>query len=432
MKKLREKLIRTTFFSVVVAFMAVSCLMYFLLSYYHASQSDDITEIISSHDFTFPQLENWENFQYDSDSPFGLKLYKETSDRTRYFIVEVDEFLNVTNCNLKQINSVTKKQADEYAAIAISKNKTTGYLGNYRFRVVENSQKHLYTVIFLDCTENLVLQRHALFVLSCIAGFFTIFVTCIFALFSKRIMQPFEENSKRQKQFITDASHELKTPLAIISANAQVLEYTHGQSDWTDNIISQTSHMSQLINELLTLAKTDELEAFSVFEEINFVKIIKETIEPFREVAQEKQANISLVLPESLCFYSNKDQLKQLVSILTDNAVKYASSSGEIVLTLTNTKRYVTLKVFNTCEPNKNVDCKRLFDRFYRPDSSRTSSTGGHGIGLSIAKKLTTQLGGGIDAKWEEDGICFTASLAYNRRPTRKKWLSHHPQSANK
>ena len=417
MKKLREKMIRTTFFSVVVAFMATSYLMFFLLSYYHASQADDITEIISSHNFTFPQLENWDTFQYDSDSPFGLKLYKETSDRTRYFIVEMDEFHNVTNYDLRQINSVTKKQACSYAETVLDKDKDTGYLGNYRFRVVLNQSNHLYTVIFLDCTENLVLQHHALLVLICIATFFTIFVTCIFALFSKRIMQPFEENSKRQKQFITDASHELKTPLAIISANAQVLEYSYGKSDWTDNIISQTSRMSQLINEMLTLSKMDELSDTVILEEVDFVAVIQETIEPFREMAQEKQATISLFLPDSLCFYSSREQLKQLVSILTDNAVKYVSGAGEIVLSLTHTKRYVTLKVFNTCKTKPDLDCKRLFDRFYRPDNSRTSSTGGHGIGLSIAKKLTTQLGGGIDAKWEGDGICFTASMAYNRKP---------------
>ena len=196
----------------------------------------------------------------------------------------------------------------------------------------------------------------------------TCLITVIFAIASKRAVRPFEINSNRQKQFITDASHELKTPLAIISANAEVLQYKGDGNEWTQNIIDQTKHMGKLINQLLVLAKLDEVQEKSEKQEADLKLLLEETIEPFEEVATQKKVTLKLHLEEG-----------------------------------------VTIRV-NTTEKEL-PDTKRMFDRFYRSDSSRSSKTGGQGIGLSIAKKIVDSHKGSITAKAGDGMVTFRVSL---------------------
>ena len=227
-------------------------------------------------------------------------------------------------------------------------------------------------------------------------------ITIIFIIASKRVVRPFEVNSQRQKQFITDASHELKTPLAIISANAEVLQYKGEQNEWLQNIVEQAKRMGKLINQLLVLAKLDEVQENNERQEIDMKELVEKAVEPFHEVLEQKDVMLSVEAEDGLIVRANREQIEQLVTILMDNASKYVSEHGSIV--------WVTFSIANTTEEDK-IDTARLFDRFYRNDSSRSSKTGGHGIGLSIAKKIVDAHKGSIAAESEGNTVIFSGMI---------------------
>ena len=204
------------------------------------------------------------------------------------------------------------------------------------------------------------------------------------------------------------------------------MEYKTGQNDWTKNIVTQTQRMGTLINELLVLSKLDEMGPDILLEQINVSELLHDGVEPFQEIAEEKNVTITEQIDSNIILYANRDALSKLISILTENATKYVTEGGKIVISLSATRRYATISIHNTATIAEGLDYERLFDRFYRPDGSRTSSTGGHGIGLSIAKKIASQMGGTIEAKPEKDGITFTATISATMKPSKKtKGQSH-------
>lgn len=263
----------------------------------------------------------------------------------------------------------------------------------------------------MDCTEEFDDARSVLITISVIALLFVAMITVVFKLISKRVMRPFEENSRLQKRFITDASHELKTPLAIISANAEVLAYKDGENEWIKNILSQVERSTVLINELLTLNRLEEIETNTVTMPVDLSGLIKETTDEFSEVFKGKNVSVGLDIKENVTVYGVREQLKRLVSVLVDNAAKYVTEGGRFKVTLKSGARNAVIEMFNTCELDSSVDYSHLFERFYRPDSSRTSGAGGHGVGLSIAKRVVELQKGSIEAKPVSEGLMFRVTL---------------------
>lgn len=429
MKKLKNKMIRTVFLSVLTVFLILIIITNASISYYFTTEADNLISMLSINNYepiNYEEIKKNENGLYNRFTD-AIAIYdSDTFKKMRYFIVTLDTDKNGISFNGSHISDsdITQETAYSMATSVAVKSQKTGYKNNYRYRLEEIADEFGttgYVVVFLNCNDSLAFQHIATLFLLLLCVIFTLLITFVFSIFSDQFMRPFEENSKRQKQFITDASHELKTPLSIISANAQVLEYKQGSNDWTKTIITQTERMGNLINNLLLLAKMDELNNNLLLEEVEFTQIVADTIEPFREVLEKKHASLSLNLQKPVTFVANKEQMKQLVSILIENATKYVENNGEVIVTLSRSKRFATLKIYNTAHLSEDFDGQRLFDRFYRPDYSRTSSTGGHGIGLSIAKKIATQMNGGIEAKKEANGITFQASLSCQMKLTASK-----------
>lgn len=411
MKKLRLKMIGIVFASVVAAFMVMTIILVMCFGAYRNRQADQITAMISENNGTVPQLKDYKQQQKNSQAfeRYFNNYNEDSSYRTRFFRIFLDEDKKVTNVNMDHIAAVDEKKAVRMTKMAMLRRGKVGLVGSYRYRK-EYKDGQVRSIIFLDCKENQSFYHLAVTITITVSTLLTCLITVIFAIASKRAVRPFEINSNRQKQFITDASHELKTPLAIISANAEVLQYKGDGNEWTQNIIDQTKHMGKLINQLLVLAKLDEVQEKSEKQEADLKLLLEETIEPFEEVATQKKVTLRLHLEEGVTIRVNREQIAQLVSILTENAAKYVNDGGKIVWRLTKTQHGAVLVVKNTTEKEL-PDTKRMFDRFYRSDSSRSSKTGGQGIGLSIAKKIVDSHKGSITAKAGDGMVTFRVSL---------------------
>lgn len=411
MKKLRLKMIGIVFASVVAAFMVMTIILVMCFGAYRNRQADQITAMISENNGTVPQLKDYKQQQKNSQAfeRYFNNYNEDSSYRTRFFRIFLDEDKKVTNVNMDHIAAVDEKKAVRMTKMAMLRRGKVGLVGCYRYRK-EYKDGQVRSIIFLDCKENQSFYHLAVTITITVSTLLTCLITVIFAIASKRAVRPFEINSNRQKQFITDASHELKTPLAIISANAEVLQYKGDGNEWTQNIIDQTKHMGKLINQLLVLAKLDEVQEKSEKQEADLKLLLEETIEPFEEVATQKKVTLKLHLEEGVTIRVNREQIAQLVSILTENAAKYVNDGGKIVWRLTKTQHGAVLVVKNTTEKEL-PDTKRMFDRFYRSDSSRSSKTGGQGIGLSIAKKIVDSHKGSITAKAGDGMVTFRVSL---------------------
>ena len=222
---------------------------------------------------------------------------------------------------------------------------------------------------------------------------------------SGHAVSPVVESLEKQKRFITDAGHELKTPLAVISANIDVLEIESGKSEWTISIKNQIKRLNDLIKNLLTLARMDEENLHPVFSDFNLSKAIFDCANSFSAVAESKNKKYDLDIQENITFLGDQNAINQLASLLIDNAMKYSSENGHVRVLLSKEKNSIRFEVSNNCDIMPSGNLNRLFDRFYRADSSRNRETGGYGIGLSVAKAIAQSHGGDIVAKKDGDQI---------------------------
>ena len=411
MKKLRIKIVLGVLLSATAVF-GMTIFVFWISSVISISKNADaFTAVIEKNNGNLPlftqlrkELEK-EGGRYANDA--------EAPYRARYFTVTYNGAEPIVDT--EHIAAVDEETAIVMAVSAATRTSNVGYYDNYRYRVSDNKKM----VIFLDNSDELNSMESLLLIISLIALAFIIMITLVFAFLSGKIVQPFAENAKMQKQFVTDASHELKTPLAIISANAEVLGYKYGENEWIDNITAQVTRVSDLVNELLTLNRLEEIDEQTDIEPVPFSRVVESIAVTFDEVLLGKHAVLRRDIQPDVVLNGNRAQLERLVSVLTENASKYVSENGEVAITLKKGVRYTNLTVFNTCDLDTTEDYRHLFDRFYRPDSSRTSKTGGHGIGLSIAKRIVTLHNGTIEALPSEQGMTFSVKLS-NRLKAKK------------
>lgn len=411
MRKLRWRLVGIVFFSVVVVFAIMNLVLIFCLRTYNNDQADQMTQIISENDGTVPLMKDYDEKSVKQQLFGGnyIEFNEESAFRTRYFCVAVNSDKQILSVDMDHIAAVDEKKAARMAKFVLFVKKDVGNVGNYRFRK-EYSDGEVTDIIFLDFKESQEFYQLVVTLTVGVSLLLTMLITIIFIIASKRVVRPFEVNSQRQKQFITDASHELKTPLAIISANAEVLQYKGEQNEWLQNIVDQTKRMGKLINQLLVLAKLDEVQEKNDRQDVDMKELAEKAVEPFNEVLERKNVKLVMELEDNLQIRANREQMEQLMMILMDNAAKYVSEEGNITWKLSKIHKGVSFSVTNTTDQD-DVDTKHLFDRFYRNDSSRSSKTGGHGIGLSIAKKIVDAHKGNITAKAEGKTVTFSGTM---------------------
>ena len=226
-------------------------------------------------------------------------------------------------------------------------------------------------------------------------------MAAVFALvwvFSGRVIRPIVESYQKQKRFITDAGHEIKTPLTVIDADLEILRMEQGENEWLQDIQAQTARLAALTNNLISLSKMEEEDNRAPMIEFPLSDAIRETAESFQALAKARGKALRVRVEPMLSFVGNEKNLCQLTGILLDNAIKYSSAGDSIELTLEKQGKAVRLSVENGVEHFSREVLDNMFDRFYRADRSRSSDSGGYGIGLSIAKAITAAHRGKIAA----------------------------------
>ena len=345
---------------------------------------------------------------------FGFKMNEETRFQTRYFCVHYSSSGTADDVDITHVAAVTTKQAVAFADNAYSSGKLSGYSGNYRYCCTGTGDGKLY--IFLDCRNDIETKNTILLISVAISLGGWILVCLLIIVLSKFAVKPFIENYEKQRMFITDAGHEIKTPLAIIQANTEVIEMTSEPSEWTQSIKNQTERLNGLIANLLKLSRMDEASTEPVFSDFCLTDAFIDIAQPFKTLAESKGLALDIKAEEGIMIKGDEGTLRQVVSILTENAVKYCDSNGSISASLekTGSGRHAVMTVINDCkEPPENTD--RLFDRFYRADRSRSRSDGeiksGYGIGLSVAKAAVGTHKGKISCKAENGKMIFSVKL---------------------
>ncbi len=338
------------------------------------------------------------------NDPFG----PEAAFSTRFFVLRCDGDGLLVSAELDKIAAVTDEDAADYLAAALRHGEGRGFTGDYKFLVTPDGEG--YMVVFLDCYQamrslRVVLAWSLIADTACI-----LLVLLLVVLLSRRAIDPVVRSAEQQKQFITDASHELKTPITVITTSLKVLEMDVGKQKWIDKALGQTEKLTGLVNSLVTLSRMDEEESPLHMAEFPISDTVRETAESFRDFAQEKGHALTLSVAPGLIYCGDEYAVRQLVSILLDNAVKYALPDTPISVSLQKRRRGVLLEVANRCDTSQPIDTSRLFDRFYRADPSR-SGTSGFGIGLSIARSIVEGHKGRISARLDDGEITFLAEL---------------------
>lgn len=267
------------------------------------------------------------------------------------------------------------------------------------------------SVIFLNSERELHAIRALFWITAAVAGGCLVIVFLLVLLFSRRAIAPYMRNLAMQKQFITNASHELKTPLTAISTSADVLAMEYENDEWVKNIQSQSVRLSRLISDLVTLSRLDEENPFPERAEFSLSDAVWETAEPFTALARSRGRSYSQNIEDGLTMTGDRTAVQQMVSILLDNANKYTPEGSSIFLSARRAGRKNEIAVSNTCEGAESIDVTRLFDRFYRADESHSTRIGGTGIGLSITRATAEAHGGTISAEVNGDTITFRVKI---------------------
>ena len=327
---------------------------------------------------------------------FG-KHDKDAVKSARYAAIALDGNGNITRTDVTHISSLTEDEVTSIAQTLKDTASGTGSYNGYLYRISDTKRVNGKVIILLDNGMQISSFFTVLFI-SVGAGIFGwLLMLLLVILLSKKTIAPVARSIEKQKQFVTNAGHEIKTPLAIILANTDAMELHNGENKWSKNIRAQTLRLSGLMQNLLMLAKMDENSAKLPMCSFDISTAADDTVNAFIEPAALKGVMIEQDIQKDLSLNGNRDSIIQLMTVLLDNAVKYTESGGIIKAKLSGNEKNITLSIANTCEPIDHPE--KLFDRFYRGDSARTQKNGGYGIGLSVAQAIAELHKGTITAE---------------------------------
>lgn len=367
-----------------------------------------------------PQKIGGDDGSFFSD-PSWTEETPEFAYQIRFFSVLVNASGYAEKIDIQHIASFSEKEAIDYARTTVAEARENGTKqgffkknrASYAYMIQPNDDGS-FLIVILDCTRDVAavasFMRYSLwFGLGCV-----ILYVIILAAMCNVAIRPFVRNMENQKRFITNAGHELKTPIAIISANAEAIEMLNGQSQWTDSILKQVRRLSNLIQDLIMLSKMGERSQVDlVITDVNLSETVHAVADSFQQLAIDAEKTLTTSIADGIHVKGDSKCLYELVNILVDNAVKYCDDQGNIEVTLRRARlgKGAVVAVTNTYADGANVDYSRFFERFYRGDTSHNSQKAGYGIGLSMAEELTKLMGGKINVSYKAQRITFTVRL---------------------
>lgn len=366
--------------------------------------------------------------------PGGPSMTRDEAEESRFFTVNTDESGIIRSVNTERIYSVDSSEAESMAEEALASGKDKGFIGDFRYSVDDSYGGKRVT--FLDCGRVLASFRDFLraSIIMSLTGLLIVFAAICY--FAERIVRPVAESYEKQKRFITDAGHEIKTPLAIIKANVDLMEMeidnsvesgrdsqsisiedAEGLKENLSDINDQITRLTGLTDDLVYLSRMEEAEGSLVMTEVPLSDIVSETAASFRPLAEEQGKAINTDIEPLVSVQGSTKELEKLLSIIIENAVKYSIpprqvDCGEdedgmpappvIYVKLRKEGKEAVIEVRNETENELTKESlSHVFERFYRMDGSRNSQTGGHGIGLSMASAIVNAHGGKINAHTE-------------------------------
>lgn len=407
LRKLRIKITVVTVLSMTAVFLIIVSAMFAGVRINFNENTGDILMYIAENGGTLPVSPNGEvsdviNNDYISGFGFGLKITAETPYETRYFTVRVDDSGEVVYVDVSHIAEISAEKAGNCAKMVLMRGRENGMFHQYRY-LCRDIGDGLRELTFLNCTSELRWFYAIMYLTGSIMVFALVVASTLVWIASKWIVSNLSVNLENQKKFITNASHEIKTPIAIIDANAEVLKYTAGENEWIDSIQNQTKRLSHLTKRLVALSKAEENTFSENIERFSLSDAISDTAHSLKASAERRGISYSIDVEHGVYMKGDEGAIRQLAEVLIENAVKYCTESGEIVIRLYTKSRSIYFETYNDCEGIDTSKLTKLFDRFYRADDSRARETGGFGIGLSIAKAVVTAHKGKIYANCEND-----------------------------
>jgi len=329
-----------------------------------------------------------------------------------YYDLQIDASGEITEVREKGIWEPDTDAAKTIAAQILASGKQEGRLSGYKFRLQKN-ESGTQRLILMDNSPQIhmlgnVLRTTLMLSLACLILLFLILLPI-----SARVVHSYALHIEKQKQFITNAGHEIKTPVAIILSNVDAMELIQGENKWSRNIRSQTDRLSLLLQRLLFMSRIDEKSMVLPMQLLELTAMVKAELETYAPILAERSLRLHCDLHKEVHLKGNQEYLQQMIHMLLDNAVQYTNEGGEIRISMEQKRRRVWLLFENTVENLPDCLPENLFDRFYRGNSAHTQSSGGCGIGLSAARAIAEMHRGSISAEYFEDNmICFAVELS--------------------
>ena len=382
--RLRRRFIRICTLSFLGVFLALLAAIFLVTDVQTARALDALADVVAENGGSFPA---WEGQPHP---PEGLN--RESPFTTRFFTVRIDSAGQVASVDLRAIASVTEAEAEAYATRALARGSARGWDGDFRYKLYDTDEGMM--AVFISGTDTREMHRRFLLAAAGVFVAGSLVVLALVVFFSRRAVKPAAESEERQKRFVTDASHELKTPLTLIRANLEILEEEQGPSEWLTDIRNEADDMTALVDRLVQLSRMDEAAESPERESFSLSEMAEEAAAAFAPAMAKSGRTLVTDLAPDVLYTGSASDIRQLFSILLDNAGKYCDPAGEIRLSLSG-GRHPVLTVDNTFAAVGETDLSRLFDRFYRADPARTAG-GGWGIGLSIAQAIAARHHGDI------------------------------------
>ncbi|MGN0055237.1 MAG: sensor histidine kinase [Atopobiaceae bacterium] len=402
-RRLRVQLVATVFISLAVLLGVVTLITRYVDSARMDSNADDILEIIMRYDGSLPDDLTLPETGTDKEPS------EEATKEARYFVLHLDSNGDVVSSNLDYTTRVTQQQVAQYAQDALKQNTEKGYVGTFRF-LVQKETDGGYTIAFLDRQrqmDTLAFSVQWEAILSLIAA---LALTGIVALLSKHIVKPIIDSQRRQRQFVTNAGHDLRTPVSIISADADVLALDLGENEWIDDIKKQVRVMTDLTESLVTLAKAGEGVQHDA-QDVDLSDVVSQSVKGFGSRAQLEGHQLETQVQAGVHVAGEPSYLERMTSQLVDNALKYSSEGTPIQVSLGRKGSHAILVVRNQAEHVDPSEVKHWFDRFYQSDKARTHSKAGFGIGLSMVEAVAEAHGGKVVGEATPDGSTVTITV---------------------